>query len=168
MDKFVTRKRSGDTLEKTTAVSNNDDDDSSNKKLEKNGKVLSTRNDFKIISMNSNSLANRISDKKTHNQLKEFIAKHVPDIISFQEVRMPAKTITSNAKKNDGTKRVRNKMDDRKKEEAVDKRLLETSPAFQEYNTYYSLSDYRYAGNLVLYLYARLCYQLFIDTVRCL
>ena len=104
---------------------------------------------FKIVTMNSNSLANRISDASNHKEFKAFVEAHHPDVIAVQEVRLPAKTFSSNPKKGDGSRRDRTKVDDRDSKSATDKRLLQSSDAFKNYDKYYSLSDWRYAGSMV-------------------
>ena len=111
---------------------------------------MTRKNDsFKIVTMNSNSLANRISDKKHHSEFKTFMEEHSPDVVAVQEVRLPAKSFSSKPKKNDGSKRDRTKIDDKDSKAATDKRLLQSCAAFKDYQMYYSLSDWRYAGTMV-------------------
>ena len=117
--------------------------------LPTNAKITKRDDNFRIVTMNSNSLANRISDKKNHADLKAFIECHLPDIVAIQEVRLPAKTTSSNPKKNDGSRRDRTKIDDRDSKASTDKHLLKNCEAFKDYQTYYSLSDWRYAGTAI-------------------
>ena len=114
-----------------------------------NAKITKKDENFTIVSVNSNSLANRISDKKNHADFKSFVERHLPDIIAIQEVRLPAKTTSSNPKKNDGSRRDRTKIDDRDSKASTDKHLLKNCEAFQDYQMYYSLSDWRYAGTAI-------------------
>ena len=117
--------------------------------LPTNAKITKRDDNFGIVTMNSNSLANRISDKKNHADFKAFIECHLPDIVAIQEVRLPAKTTSSNPKKNDGSRRDRTKIDDRDSKASTDKHLLKNCEAFKDYQTYYSLSDWRYAGTAI-------------------
>lgn len=117
--------------------------------LPTNAKITKRDDNFRIVTMNSNSLANRISDKKNHADFKAFIECHLPDIVSIQEVRLPAKTTSSNPKKNDGSRRDRTKIDDRDSKASTDKHLLKNCEAFKDYQMYYSLSDWRYAGTAI-------------------
>lgn len=114
-----------------------------------NAKTTKRDDKFRIVTMNSNSLANRISDKKNHADFKDFIECHLPDIVAIQEVRLPAKTTSSNPKKNDGSRRDRTKIDDRDSKASTDKHLLKNCEAFKDYRMYYSLSDWRYAGTAI-------------------
>ena len=135
MDRFVTKKRVADVT-----------DSSSSKK------PTVKSDSFKIVTMNSNSLANRISDKATHADIFSFVRLHSPDVIAVQEVRLPAKTFSSNPKKGDGSRRDRGKVDDRDPKTATDKQLLHGCEAFRDYDKHYSLSDWRYCrilGNSV-------------------
>ena len=104
---------------------------------------------FKIVTMNSNSLANRISNKSDHADMMKFIDAHSPDIIAVQEVRLPAKSFSSNPKKGDESRRDRSRIDDRDTKTATDKRLLQSCEAFKDYVQYFSLSDWRYAGTML-------------------
>ena len=104
---------------------------------------------FKIITINSNSLANRITDKKSHAHFVDFMRKQTPDVVAIQEVRLPAKAFSSNPKKNDGSRRDRTKIDDRDSKVATEKRILHNCDAFSGYRMYFSLSDWRYAGTMV-------------------
>lgn len=117
--------------------------------LPTNAKISKRDDNFRIVTMNSNSLANRISDKKNHADFKAFIECHLPDIVAIQEVRLPAKTTSSNPKKNDGSRRDRTKIDDRDSKASTDKHLLKNCEAFKYYQMYYSLSDWRYAGTAI-------------------
>jgi exonuclease III len=117
--------------------------------LPTNAKITKRDDNFRIVTMNSNSLANRISDKKNHADFKAFIECHLPDIVAIQEVRLPAKTTSSNPKKNDGSRRDRTKIDDRDSKASTDKHLLKNCEAFKDYQMYYSLSDWRYAGTAI-------------------
>jgi exonuclease III len=112
-------------------------------------KMIKKNESFKIVTMNSNSLANRISDKKHHAEFKTFMEEHAPDVVAVQEVRLPAKSFSSKPKKNDGSKRDRTKIDDKDSKAATDKHLLQNCAAFRDYQMYYSLSDWRYAGTMV-------------------
>jgi exonuclease III len=114
-----------------------------------NAKITKRDDNFRIVTMNSNSLANRISDKKNHADFTAFIEFHLPDIVAIQEVRLPAKTTSSNPKKNDGSRRDRTKIDDRDSKASTDKHLLKNCEAFKDYQMYYSLSDWRYAGTAI-------------------
>lgn len=104
---------------------------------------------YKIITINSNSLANRINDKRNHADFVEFMRRHMPDVVAVQEVRLPAKAFSSNPKKNDGSRRDRTKIDDRDSKVATEKRILHNCDAFGGYRMYFSLSDWRYAGTMV-------------------
>ena len=73
MDRFLTVKKR--TLE------------NSSDSLPLNAKITKNDENFTIVSVNSNSLANRISDKKNHADFKTFVECHLPDIIAIQEVR---------------------------------------------------------------------------------
>lgn len=112
-------------------------------------KITKKNDSFKIVTMNSNSFANRISDKKHNSEFKVFMEIHSPDVVAVQEVRLPAKSFSSKPKKNDGSKRDRTKIDDRDSKAATDKHLLNNCEAFRNYKMYYSLSDWRYAGTMV-------------------
>lgn len=112
-------------------------------------KMIKKNDSFKIVTMNSNSLANRISDKKHHAEFRAFMEEHTPDVVAVQEVRLPAKSFSSKPKKNDGSKRDRTKIDDKDSKAATDKHLLQNCAALRDYHMYYSLSDWRYAGTMV-------------------
>ena len=135
MDKFVT-------VKKRVAEESAGDLPVRRKPNQRNGS-------FKIVTMNSNSLANRISNKSDHDDVMKFIDTHSPDIIAVQEVRLPAKTFSSNPKKGDDSRRDRSRIDDRDTKTATDKRLLQSCEAFKDYVQHFSLSDWRYAGTML-------------------
>lgn len=135
MDKFLTTKKR--LVEESASISSSKQ------------RPNEERGIFKIVTMNSNSLANRISTKSDHHDLLKFIDMHSPDVIAVQEIRLPAKTFSTNPKKGDGSRRDRSKVDDRDTKTATDKRLLQSCDAFKDYVKYYSLADWRYAGSMV-------------------
>eukprot|EP01054_Gregarina_sp_Poly1_P005656 Gregarina_sp_Poly_1__5655@NODE_2982_length_1483_cov_25_786723_g1883_i0_p1_GENE_NODE_2982_length_1483_cov_25_786723_g1883_i0NODE_2982_length_1483_cov_25_786723_g1883_i0_p1_ORF_typecomplete_len412_score20_50Exo_endo_phos/PF03372_23/2_3e18Exo_endo_phos_2/PF14529_6/6_6Exo_endo_phos_2/PF14529_6/0_71_NODE_2982_length_1483_cov_25_786723_g1883_i01981433 len=112
----------------------------------------SCQSPLKILSWNANGLVSRI---KTHKELEAFgslVQRHDPDLICIQEVKLSAHGPPGCAK-GDGRPRQRGclRQDTRQDKQEADAVFLALRcQPFSQYNSYWTLSDWRYAGQLVL------------------
>ncbi|KAM6570181.1 hypothetical protein CsatB_018166 [Cannabis sativa] len=127
---------------------------SPSKKNDENGEILveedTKKEPLKFLTWNANSFLLRI--KNDFPDFTKFVSEFDPDVISIQEVRMPAagsKGATKNpAELKDDTSSSR-------EEKQIIMRAL-SSPPFNNYRVWWSLSDSKYAGTALI---VKKCFQ---------
>ncbi|XAR50281.1 DNA-(apurinic or apyrimidinic site) lyase [Bertholletia excelsa] len=105
---------------------------------------------LKFLTWNANSFLLRV--KNNWPEFTKFVESLDPDVISIQEVRMPAAG-TKGAPKNQGE--LKDDTSSSREEKQILMRAL-SSPPFRNYNVWWSLSDSKYAGTA---LFIKKCFQ---------
>uniref|UniRef100_A0A8C9GZE2 DNA-(apurinic or apyrimidinic site) endonuclease n=1 Tax=Piliocolobus tephrosceles TaxID=591936 RepID=A0A8C9GZE2_9PRIM len=118
-----------------------------------NNKVETISNDVKIIvTWNVNSITVRCKNKQKWKEFLNFFYNINADVLCIQEVRLPAKVVSSNGKNKHDDTHDRSKIKNSDKKSLADyevmTKLLETD--FKDYNAYFSLANIKYSGQLLL------------------
>ncbi|XP_052183954.1 DNA-(apurinic or apyrimidinic site) endonuclease [Diospyros lotus] len=142
---FQPIQKDGSSKKPTLSVQSNDGDGEGETREQKN-----LKEPLRFLTWNANSFLLRV--KNNWPEFTKFVESLDPDIISIQEVRMPAAG-SKGAPKNQGE--LKDDTSSSREEKQILMRAI-SNPPFRNYNVWWSLSDSKYAGTG---LFIKKCFQ---------